>query len=1101
MRGRGFKSHQVHYFEVFSEVFNMTNEMNVLNSKRVGIYIWHVKNEQKYCIGYWDPAGKSYTGLSEYDGAKQRIEQEIKAKDGVLQLSMSDVVIDFAKVLDFYNPNNRTSSFDKIIHSNLIKFFGRDCQVATEIFELSKEYKNPKDIFIDAVEKTASNEWEKFDPSRPYNYNPRKGSQDEAIKAVKAAVKNNCRKFLLGCKCRFGKTFTSYEIAKELGYSNILIMTFRPGDTKEAWKSDLNSHQHFKDYTFFRQDEIEEFSNHDGNKVLFISFQKAKISSDFEAVKQIYFDMVIIDEDQIGAHRINNRNLIEELDKNFTLVLTGTPELEIMSNEFGDDFYKFDYIDEQTLKENPDTKEFYADMPKLEIYSFDLSNKFVDTIKDLDGFSLAEFFKVENDKFVYTAYVNKFLDYISMQIDSADELPDYSLGIFANPDFDMSHGLWKLPSIKACRLLKELLNKHKFFKDYDVEVLPESDKSPKQIEKKCHESNPTIWLTVMKNTVGVTVKSWTYTISLYGSDSSSLSSYIQFIFRAGSPGKDVFRTFDFCPSRVLDVVDMFAVARCADKTNDDYQAAITKVANYLPVFAYNNAGGFERLTPNEIFKQIDNFTTVKSCRNLLYKEFDLLSDYADSVENVHVQLFNPTVTKNEALKKLKKELLKKAENKKKSETEKSENKDFIEKMFQAFIDIYTWVKYDKGIDDIDDFLEKVESYSDDFEEWFGFSDEFMNAFIDVISSSKKNFGIAIERFKMMPFKFAMEDVPEMLAEKMLDKFSKKRDLIDAACKGPTLLKMANKRWPDIKLFAYNEDGISKRLMRIFEKEVPSVNIIKELKTDMNVIMNPPYNGNLHLKIIDKVIKACPDSEIINLSPIRWLQDPLAEYKKNSDYNRFENIRNHIENFDVIKAEEASQIFQALVHGDLGIYKITNDGGWVKENFYKSIIDKVYSCEKHWDDVVEHDKIDGIRVKTQKLRNSAPSSNSTIKEWQRNESCYHLMYKRHSCIFNDGKQDEKWWTEFDIKNKYSRNIGDPLVDSIKFDTYEEAKNFEDSCWTKFMLFCNKISKVGVHSDFRFLPFMPTYTHPWTDKDLYDFFELTPEEVNIIENEIK
>ena len=840
MRGRGFNSHQVHYFEVFSEVFNMTNEMNVLNSKRAGIYIWHVKNEQKYCIGYWDPAGKSYTGLSEYDGAKQRIEQAIKAKDGVLQLSMSDVVIDFAKVLDFYNPNNRTSSFDKIIHSNLIKFFGRDCQVATEIFELSKEYKNPKDIFIDAVEKTASNEWEKFDPSRPYNYNPRKGSQDEAIKAVKAAVKNNCRKFLLGCKCRFGKTFTSYEIAKELGYSNILIMTFRPGDTKEAWKSDLNSHQHFKDYTFFRQDEIEEFSNHDGNKVLFISFQKAKISSDFEAVKQMYFDMVIIDEDQIGAHRINNRNLIEELDKNFTLVLTGTPELEIMSNEFGDDFYKFDYIDEQTLKENPDTKEFYADMPKLEIYSFDLSNKFVDTIKDLDGFSLAEFFKVENDKFVYTAYVNKFLDYLSMQIDSADELPDYSLGIFANPDFDMSHGLWKLPSIKACRLLKELLNKHKFFKDYDVEVLPESDKSPKQIEKKCHEGKPTIWLTVMKNTVGVTVKSWTYTVSLYGSDSSSLSSYIQFIFRAGSPGKDVFRTFDFCPSRVLDVVDMFAVARCADKTNDDYQAAITKVVNYLPVFAYNNAGGFERLTPNEIFKQIANFTTVRSCRNLLYKEFDLLSDYADSVESVHVQLFNPTVTKNEALKKLKKELLKKAENKKKSETEKSENKDFIEKMFQVFIDIYTWVKYDKGIDDIDDFLEKVESYSDDFEEWFGFSDEFMNAFIDVISSSKKNFGIAIERFKMMPFKFAMEDVPEMLAEKMLDKFSKKRDLIDVACKGPTLLKMANKRWPDIKLFAYNADGISKRLKRILEKEVPSVNIIKELKTDMNVIMNPPY---------------------------------------------------------------------------------------------------------------------------------------------------------------------------------------------------------------------------------------------------------------------
>lgn len=1068
----------------------MTNEIDVINKKKAGIYIWHVKNEQKYCIGYWDPTGKSYYSLSEYDSAKQRIEHSIKAKDGVLQLSISDVVIDFAKVLDFYNPDNRSSSFDKIIHSNLIKFFGRDCQVATEVFELSKEYKNPKDIFIDAVEKTASNEWEKFDPSRPYNYNPRKGSQDEAINAVKAAVKNNCRKFLLGCKCRFGKTFTSYEIAKELGYSNILIMTFRPGDTKEAWKSDLNSHQHFKDYTFFGQDEIEEFSNHDGNKVLFISFQKAKISSDFEAVKQLYFDMVIIDEDQIGAHRINNRNLIEELNKNFTLVLTGTPELEIMSNEFGDDFYKFDYIDEQTLKENPDTKEFYADMPKLEIYSFDLSNKFVDTIKDLDGFSLTEFFKVENDKFVYAAYVNKFLDYLSMQVDSADELPDCSLGIFANPDFDMSHGLWKLPSIKACRLLKELLNKHRFFKDYDVEVLPESDNSPKQIEKKCHEGKPTIWLTVMKNTVGVTVKSWTYTISLYGSDNSSLSSYIQFIFRAGSPGKEVFRTFDFCPSRVLDVVDMFAVARCADKTNDDYQAAITKVVNYLPVFAYNNAGGFERLTPNEIFKQIANFTTVRSCRNLLYKEFDLLSDYAYSVESVQVQSFNPTVTKNEALKKLKKELLKKAENKKKYETEKSENKDFIEKMFQAFIDIYTWVKYDKCIDDIDDFLKKIESYSDDFEEWFGFSDEFMNAFIDVISSSKKNFGIAIERFKMMPFKFAMEDVPETLAEKMLDKFSKKRDLIDAACKGPTLLKMANKRWPDIKLFAYNEDGISKRLMRILEKEVPSVNIIKELRTDMNVIMNPPYNKNLHLKILQEVMKY--SDEIVNLSPIRWLQDPLAEYKKNSDFKTFKDVRKRIETLDVVPMKDAIKQFNTDIPTDLGIYHITLQGGWNSTSFLNKTVIKVLNKIRENVRNFDVNQKDGWRVRISVIcggRNGGGGAGRKLG-----------LITQKLIGYKDGMKDEKPWYEHYMKNQYSKTTSE-IPYSIKFDTEEEMNNFLDVQNSNLGRWFYDKMVVDVNINNTNFLWLPTYKHKWTDKDLYDFFELTPEEVNIIENEIK
>ena len=48
----------------------------------------------------------------------------------------------------------------------------------------------------------------------------------------------------------------------------------------------------------------------------------------------------------------------------------------------------------------------------------------------------------------------------------------------------------------------------------------------------------------------------------------------------------------------------------------------------------------------------------------------------------------------------------------------------------------------------------------------------------------------------------------------------------------------------------------------------------------HIIMNPPYDKNLHLKILQEAIKHSDD--VVNLSPIRWLQDPLAEYKKNSD---------------------------------------------------------------------------------------------------------------------------------------------------------------------------------------------------------------------------
>jgi type I restriction-modification system DNA methylase subunit len=45
----------------------------------------------------------------------------------------------------------------------------------------------------------------------------------------------------------------------------------------------------------------------------------------------------------------------------------------------------------------------------------------------------------------------------------------------------------------------------------------------------------------------------------------------------------------------------------------------------------------------------------------------------------------------------------------------------------------------------------------------------------------------------------------------------------------------------------------------------------------HIIMNPPYSRNLHLKILSNALDYSDD--IVNLSPVRWLQDPLAELKK------------------------------------------------------------------------------------------------------------------------------------------------------------------------------------------------------------------------------
>ena len=45
------------------------------------------------------------------------------------------------------------------------------------------------------------------------------------------------------------------------------------------------------------------------------------------------------------------------------------------------------------------------------------------------------------------------------------------------------------------------------------------------------------------------------------------------------------------------------------------------------------------------------------------------------------------------------------------------------------------------------------------------------------------------------------------------------------------------------------------------------------------------------------------------------------------------------------------------------------------------------------------------------------------------------------------------------------------------------------------------RVNQRVPWQFVPALPDYTHMWADKDLYEYFNLTPEEISIIESETK
>jgi len=62
--------------------------------------------------------------------------------------------------------------------------------------------------------------------------------------SIWAESKNAAPRFLWNAKMRFGKTFTSYQLARKLDARRVLVVTFKPA-VEDAWQTDLESHVDF----------------------------------------------------------------------------------------------------------------------------------------------------------------------------------------------------------------------------------------------------------------------------------------------------------------------------------------------------------------------------------------------------------------------------------------------------------------------------------------------------------------------------------------------------------------------------------------------------------------------------------------------------------------------------------------------------------------------------------------------------------------------------------------------------------------------------------------------------------------------------------------
>jgi hypothetical protein len=407
------------------------------------------------------------------------------------------------------------------------------------------------------------------------------------FKSFKKENKNKTPHFLWNAKMRFGKTFASYQLAKKMGWSKILVLTFKPA-VQNAWDEDLQTHIDFKGWQFISRNGLH-FEDADKKKpfVCFGSFQDylgkneaGGIKARNEWVHTTNWDCVIFDEYHYGAWRENAKELFEAEGKkelefgeglgmdyfdegnmpittNGYLYLSGTPFRAISSGEFIEEqIFNWTYSDEQKAKENwKGEPNPYASLPRMVMLTYQLP----DSIREIamggeyNEFDLNVFFSANGEgnkaKFKYENEVQKWLDLIRGSF-SETTIDNLKLGAKKPPlPFShapllnvLSHTFWFLPTVASCHAMSNLIaqKQNKFYHDYTVVVAAGTSAGigvealpPVQDAMENPLQTKSITLSCGKLTTGVSVKPWTGIFMLR--NSSSPETYFQAAFRVQTP--------------------------------------------------------------------------------------------------------------------------------------------------------------------------------------------------------------------------------------------------------------------------------------------------------------------------------------------------------------------------------------------------------------------------------------------------------------------------------------------------------------------------------------------------------------------------------------
>lgn len=286
-----------------------------------------------------------------------------------------------------------------------------------------------------------------------------------------------------------------------------------------------------------------------------------------------------------------------------------------------------------------------------------------------------------------------------------------------------------------------------------------------------------------------------------------------------------------------------------------------------------------------------------------------------------------------------------------------------------------------------------------------------------------------------------------------------------------------------------------------------------------VVGNPPYNNDIYIPFVElghKLAKQCS----CFITPAKW---QAKGGQKNEQFRaeivpHMSKVVFYPDCLDVFGISEPSGIAFYLidknVHTECEIKNISVLAPIINSVQIRNITNKqsLWNCGNTIVERIRSSsnykpyKLNEVtKLKTYTINVNKQLLNCLSRVWDWNNGCIKPEYiGKGGCTF-DGDGKAKVFGNPKVITDNNDNSSGTSINIFTTDSVEEGKSFISWMYSKFVGFLIIINKYAQNmmkeSDWRFVPDPGAFDHIFTDEELYKKYNLTDEEINIIESVIK